>query len=72
MSSIKRSNNLTRGILIGEDNGRSKLTDEQVREIKILIAKSKLTLKYIAKQYNVSITIINFIKSGKTWKHITF
>lgn len=48
----------------GERNGRSKLTLEQVNEVKSSI-ESTDTLKT---KYNVSKNTINRIKSGKGWK----
>jgi hypothetical protein len=53
---------------IGEKNGRSKLTKEQVYEIKY---NSKyLEVNQLSKFYNVTKTMIRFIIKGKSWKHI--
>jgi hypothetical protein len=46
--------------------GQHKLTEEQVREIKLL----NIPHREIAKLYNVSTLCIGNIKRGKTWKNI--
>lgn len=51
----------------GEKNGISKLTEKQVKEIYL----SKLSLKKLAKIYNVSSTNISNIKNKKQWKWLT-
>jgi hypothetical protein len=52
-----------RASFAGEKNGRSKLNAIQAQEIKS-ISKS---YREIAKQYNVSHTIVALIKKGKIW-----
>lgn len=52
----------------GIGNGRSKLTEEQVLEIR-LIGKS-IFATILAKKYNVSNTVIGNIIKRKSWKHI--
>jgi group I intron endonuclease len=62
---------------VGEDmskihpgkRGNSKLTKEQVLQIKTLLKEGKLQ-KEIAKQFNVRVGTISEIKSGKTWKDV--
>lgn len=49
--------------LRGTKNGSNKLTENQV----INIYMSKLTNKELANKYNVSTTLISYIKSGKCW-----
>lgn len=49
---------------IGEKNGRSKLTLEDVKEIIL----SDLNFKQLAKKFGVSNSTINSIKLGKTWQ----
>lgn len=44
------------------------LDEQQVKEIKILLLNNKVG--YIAKMYNVNISVISKIKSNTTWKHI--
>lgn len=53
----------------GENNGQSKLTPDKVKEIRILKSEKK-THAELAKKFNVSISLIGFIISGKRWAHI--
>lgn len=53
----------------GEKNGRAKLTNNQIKEIKKLI-NNKIKLKDIALQFNVHPNTISEIKRNKKWKHI--
>jgi hypothetical protein len=50
----------------GARNGRSLLTEEQVREIK----KDDRRLVDVAKDYGVSPSTISLIRRGKNWAHI--
>ena len=52
---------------IGEKNGRSKLTEQQVKEIKYIQSLNYTLLSYI---YDVDIKVIRDIKNGKLWKHV--
>ncbi|WP_225394739.1 helix-turn-helix domain-containing protein, partial [Escherichia coli] len=53
--------------LKGENNPISKLSYEQVIEIK----KSKgVNQRELAKKYCVSQTVIHNIQSGKSWRHV--
>lgn len=54
----------------GSQNGSSKLKEDQVKEIRILLEKG-LTSREIGKQYGVSKTTILRIKTGKNWSQIT-
>ena len=54
----------------GEKNGFAKLTQAQVRQIRVLLAKSSLTQKTIGSQFNVSLSTVKDIKSGKRWGHL--
>lgn len=47
-----------------------KLTDEKVKEIKILLKEGTLTQTKIAEMYDVSRKLINRIKLGIAWGHI--
>lgn len=49
----------------GERNGRSKLTQEEVNEIRL---DNELNQYQLASKYNVSQSTINRIKSNKGWK----
>lgn len=50
----------------GERNGRAKLTDRDVREIRA----SNETDEVLAARYSVSRTTINFAKNRITWSHL--
>jgi hypothetical protein len=52
---------------IGEKNGISKLTEEQVKNIR---NSNEITLKKLSKKYKVSFTLIGLIKRGIAWKHM--
>lgn len=54
------------GITVGAKNGRSKLSESQVLEIRM----SNVSSPKLSKQFNVSTTVINSIKNKKSWKHI--
>ncbi len=53
----------------GEKNNRSKLTNEEVKEIKMLLLQGKTQVE-IAKLFRTTQTNISYIKTGKLWKHI--
>ncbi len=54
----------------GEKNGFSRLTESQVRQIRVLLAEGSSTQKTIGSQFNVSLSTIKDIKSGKRWGHL--
>lgn len=54
----------------GSNCGTSKLTDEQVIEIKVLIKKGELTDTEIGKIYKVSRSTIRDIRLEYTWKYV--
>lgn len=56
---------------IGNRNGRAKLTEQDVIEIKRLLAAGEMQ-KDVAKQFGVYPTVISKIHIGKLWKHIDF
>lgn len=56
--------------LRGAQNGNSKLTEDQVREIKKLL-RDGVSGPKIAKMFNVNHTAIYSIKNGKTWRHVS-
>ena len=64
-----RQSNIPPPHKVGSENGSSKLKEDQVKEIKILLKKG-LTSRDIGKQYGVSKTTILRIKTGKNWSHI--
>ena len=49
----------------GEEHGRAKLTNEQVRAIRLITGRSQQS---IADEYGVSQPVISNILRGKTWK----
>lgn len=53
---------------IGVNHGYSKLTEEDVKRIR-LIGKTK-TQSEIAKMFNVTRSLISFVQLNKGWKHI--
>lgn len=55
---------------VGEANGTSKLTGEQAKEIKRLLAHKKLSQREIASMFNVSQTTISDINIGKNWREV--
>lgn len=54
----------------GSDNNYSKLTEEEVVVIKKRILSEEETLTEIAKDFNISISVVSCIKLGKSWKHV--
>lgn len=52
-------------IRVGEENHRSKITESEVREIRL----SKLPYKQLARKYNLNPTTIKHICTGKLWAH---
>ena len=64
---------LEKGLLnppIGERAGSSKLTESDVREIKVLLKHTSLNNKRIASKYGVDASTISYIRNNKTWKHV--
>jgi hypothetical protein len=51
---------------IGQKNGSTKLTDEQV----VAIRSDARTQRVIAKEYGISQSQVSWIKSGRGWKHM--
>ncbi|OJW78451.1 MAG: hypothetical protein BGO59_31095 [Spirosoma sp. 48-14] len=58
-----------RNVISGEKNHLSKLTNDEVLEIKQLLKSGKTGLS-IANQFKVHPTLISSIKQGKSWMHI--
>lgn len=57
--------------MTGEKSHLSKLTEKEVREIRLLRSGTKLTLLKIAKKYNVTKDAIYDIVHFRSWKHVT-
>jgi hypothetical protein len=59
------------GYAKGEDTHQAKLTNEQVREIKRQLRKPYWGIgTRLAEAYGVHLTVISWIKMGRSWKHI--
>jgi DNA invertase Pin-like site-specific DNA recombinase len=54
---------------LGSDSGTSKLSEEDVPRIRMLLATG-FTGTYIARIYGVGQTTISQIKRGKSWRHV--
>ena len=54
----------------GEKNGFSKLSQIEATEIKRLSRQDLMSVKEIACLFNISITTVKDIKSGRRWKHL--
>jgi hypothetical protein len=57
-------------VLRGERVGNSKLTAEQVSEIKRLADAEELPQRIIAARYGISRELVSRIKRGLTWRHV--
>ncbi len=54
----------------GEANGNSKLTADQVKEIRASYIPRKVSCAKLAKKFNVSTGLIHHILMRKTWAHV--
>lgn len=52
---------------IGDKSSRHILTEQNVREIKLLYKEGNPSLKYVAEKYGVHFSTIGKIKTGKNW-----
>lgn len=68
MLDCSRKKRLRPGRLPGEKNGRAKLTEEKVKEIKQLLGSK--THNEIAKQFKVSASTVGMIATGRVWTHL--
>lgn len=66
----KETKNKIREKCIGNNSSRHVLTEDEVREIKILLKEKKLLQKEIAKIYKISEITISNIKLNKRWKYV--
>lgn len=57
-------------ILRGSAHGMSKLTVEQVVEIRALYAAGNSTLKQVSEKFNISSSNLSLIIHRKAWKHV--
>ena len=53
----------------GENNPQAKLTNDNIREIRLLL-QHNLTQAAIAARYKVDASLIGKIKNGAIWKHV--
>jgi hypothetical protein len=54
----------------GEAHGSAKLTEEDVKKIRVLYARGEFTYLQLGKEFNVSHTTIRHAVVGKKWKHL--
>lgn len=54
----------------GTDNHLSKLTDEQVSDIRNLYATGRFTYQILANHYQVTASCIGAIITRETWSHL--
>ena len=54
----------------GVKNGRCKLTEDEVRQIRKLYKKGKISIAKLAKSYKIGETQTSRIIKRQTWKHI--
>ena len=57
--------------MVGSKNSNSSHKEKEIRKMCKDLAKGELTMKEIAKKYNVKYGFICDLKSGKSWRHIT-
>lgn len=58
------------GQLYGENHPASKLTSQQVNQIRTLWKRGHRNIRVIAKNFGVSQANVRKIVKGKTWKHL--
>jgi hypothetical protein len=56
--------------VVGEENGKSKLTTSQVIEIKKKFKQNSQSKRSIAREFGISPSAIFCIAWGQTWKHV--
>ena len=54
---------------IGSDNGRAKLNELYVREIRFMW-RGETSAATLAKMYGVTVRCIYYVVRNKTWKHV--
>lgn len=55
---------------LGEKNGRAKLTEDKVREIRVLYASGEFSYRALGKRFGVSCQLVSQIVNYKIWTHI--
>ena len=54
----------------GEDSGRAKLTEKQVKEIRQRYAEGSISMRKLGNEYNISHTQVRYLVDGASWKHL--
>lgn len=54
---------------VGSDNGRAKLNDEYVRDIRFMW-RGETSASVLADMYGVTVRCIYYVVRNKTWKHV--
>lgn len=54
----------------GGSNGRSKLTEQDVADIRANYALCCVTQRELAKRFGVSETTVSYVVNGKAWAHV--
>jgi len=70
LENVRRANARPGGWHRGENNGNSKLNEDQVVQIKKLLKTAKLTYKEIAERFAVSSNTIGAIYRKQNWSHV--
>lgn len=55
---------------LGIKNGNAKMTDEKVEDLKKKYYEKRAVLTELAKEYDLDVSTVQDITSGKTWKHV--
>ncbi len=71
MIAHNRNNPALKNRLVTRPTRNYKLTESKVKIIKKLLCNEKNRLKMIAKQFGITHTQLNRIRSGENWKHVT-
>lgn len=56
---------------VGEENPNAYLWESEVREICYLLQETEMTMPQIARQFEISTSVIKNIAAGTRWKHIS-
>lgn len=70
MNKGRSSRGKPRAYARGESNKHSRLTEENVREIRARFASGDATRRTLASEFGVSYVTIDAIVHGKTWRHV--
>ncbi|GAB3173246.1 HNH endonuclease [Telluribacter humicola] len=71
MADHNRENPALKNRVMPRRTSNYKLTESKVKMIKKLLKNEKNRLKMIAKQFGITHTQLNRIRSGENWKHVT-